>query len=171
MTTASHLHFEVWQNKSSVDPLRFLSLASLDFNSLATRYDDKFISDIIEKSGSGADTSKYPRKFIISGTTETARQMDLLKKYATPDFNSWDMWVNESLSENIDPSFLMCVGLAETTLGNHLKTPYNVGNIGNTDDGSTSQFASPSDGVAWMARTLNNKFLGKYTKVSELSRW
>ena len=26
---------------------------------------------------------------------------------------------------------MICIGLAETTLGNHLKTAYNIGNIGN----------------------------------------
>lgn len=81
------------------------------------------------------------------------------------------MWVNTALDAHIDPSFLMCVALAETTLGNHLKTAYNVGNIGNTDDGSTYAFASAQEGITWMAQTLDNKFLSKYTKVSELSRW
>ena len=38
---------------------------------------------------------------------------------------------------------MMCIGLAETTLGNRLKTPYNIGNIGNTDNGGTYSFDSP----------------------------
>jgi len=52
------------------------------------------------------------------------------------------MWVDTALDAKIDPSFLICVGLAETTLGNHLKTAYNIGNIGNTDDGGTYDFIS-----------------------------
>lgn len=40
---------------------------------------------------------------------------------------------------------MICIGLAETTLGNHLKTAYNIGNIGNTDSGSTYSFASPTE--------------------------
>ena len=55
------------------------------------------------------------------------------------------MWVNTALDAHVDPSFLMCVGLAETTLGNHLKTAYNVGNIGNTDSGSVYTFASAQE--------------------------
>jgi hypothetical protein len=81
------------------------------------------------------------------------------------------MWVDTAIGANIDPSFLMCVGLSETTLGNHLKTANNIGNIGNTDSGDTVSFSSPQEGLAWMAKTFNNRFLGNYTKLSELSRW
>ena len=65
----------------------------------------------------------------------------------------------------------MYIGLSETTLGNHLKTPYNIGNVGNTDSGATITFSSAREGITWMAKTFNNKFLGQYTKVSQLSRW
>lgn len=40
---------------------------------------------------------------------------------------------------------MMCIGLAETTLGNRLKTAYNIGNIGNTDSGSTYSFLSAEE--------------------------
>lgn len=65
----------------------------------------------------------------------------------------------------------MCIGLAETGLGRSLKTPFNVGNIGNTDSGDTSTFISARDGIYWMGNTLNNKYLGSYKSVSDLSRW
>lgn len=76
------------------------------------------------------------------------------------------MWVDTALDAKIDPSFMMCIGLAETTLGNHLKTAYNIGNIGNTDSGSTYTFSSPQEWLTWMTATFNNRFLWKYTKVS-----
>lgn len=145
MTTGPHLHLEIWQNRESVDPLRFLTLADIDFAELSPKYEGKFISDIIEKSGTGANIDQYKRKFVIRGDDENTRQKYLLSHYATPDFNNWDMWVDTALDEQLDPSFLMCVGLAETTLGNHLKTAYNVGNIGNTDSGSTYSFASAQE--------------------------
>jgi hypothetical protein len=65
----------------------------------------------------------------------------------------------------------MCVGLAETTLGNYLKTPYNIGNVGNTDSGDTVTFGSAREGISWMAATFNNRYLSRYNSVSDLSRW
>lgn len=95
----------------------------------------------------------------------------MLSTYATPAFQDWNLWVNTALEAKIDPSFMMCIGLAETTLGNHLKTAYNIGNVGNTDSGDTITFASPQEGIRAMAKTFNNRYLGKYQKISELSRW
>lgn len=108
-------------------------------------YQDKFITDIVEKTGTGADTTKYKKKFNLVGKNEVERQKYLLKTYAAPDFQNWQLWVDTALDAKIDPSFMMCVGLAETTLGNHLKTAYNIGNIGNTDSGSTYSFSSPEE--------------------------
>ena len=142
MTSGAHLHFEVWNHRESVDPLRYISLARMDYTTLLPVYQDKFITDLIEQSGTGTDTSGYKKKFNILGADETERQKYLLATYATRDFNKWQMWVDTALSANIDPSFMMCIGLAESTLGNHLKTSYNIGNIGNTDSGSTYSFSS-----------------------------
>ena len=145
MTSGAHLHYEVWKNKEVVDPLRYMNISGIDYGSMPTRYQDKFISDFVEISGADADTSEYERKFIIRGEDEKERQKFLLNTYATPDFRSWDMWVDTALEAGIDPSFMMCIGLAETTLGNRLKTAYNIGNIGNTDSGSTYSFTSPQE--------------------------
>ena len=171
MTSGAHLHLEVWNNRESVDPLRYLSIATMDYSSLLPLYQDKFLTDIVELSGTGADMTRYKKKFNLIGKDETERQKYLLKVYATPDFNKWQLWVDIALDADIDPSFMICIGLAETTLGNHLKTPYNIGNIGNTDSGSTYSFASAREWLEWMTTTFNNRYLGKYTKLSELSRW
>ncbi len=171
MTSWPHLHLEIWKNKESVDPLRYMSIAQIPFESLPSRYQEKFMSDIIEFTGNPASTQWYKKSFSIKWKNEKQRQEYLLLTYATPDFQDWSLWVDAAVEQKIDPTFLMCVGLAETTLWNYLKTSFNVWNIGNTDSGSTYDFASPQEWVSWMAKTFNNRFLKQYTRVSELSRW
>lgn len=171
MTTGPHLHFEVFKDREAIDPLRLLDISLLDYANLPTKYQDKFIEDIIARAWAKADISQYERKFTMKWITEEERQKYLLETYASSDFQNWDTWVDVALDEHIDPSFLMCVGLAETTLWNYLKTRYNVGNVGNTDSGDVVYFDSPREWIYWMANTFNNKFLSEYTSVSELSRW
>ncbi len=65
----------------------------------------------------------------------------------------------------------MCIWLAETTLGNYLKTPYNVGNVWNTDSWAVQTMMNPRQWVYSVVQTLNNKFLWRYTQVQQLSRY
>ena len=171
MTSGAHLHFEVWHNNAVIDPLRVLTTTPINYADLPSRYQEKFLDDMVENYGTGKDLSKYELKFTLKWKTEGDRQEYLLTTYAAPEFQKWDMWVDTALENHIDPSFFMCVGLAETTLGNHMKTTYNIGNIGNTDDGSTYAFENATEGLDWMAKTFNNKYLIQYNHVSDLSRW
>jgi len=132
MTSGAHLHFELYKNRESIDPLRFLDLTQLSYDSIEGKYRYKFVEDLKARYGNKANIAKYS-KFLIAGSDEIERQKYLLANYADPRFADHDMWTEEAVSAKIDPSFLMCVGLAETGLGNHLKTAYNIGNIGNTD--------------------------------------
>jgi murein DD-endopeptidase MepM/ murein hydrolase activator NlpD len=132
MTTGAHLHFELYKNRDSIDPLRFLDLTKLSYDSIEGKYQYKFVEDLKARYGNKTNITKYS-KFLIAGSDEIERQKYLLANYADPRFANHDIWTEEAVNAKIDPSFLMCVGLAETGLGNHLKTAYNVGNIGNTD--------------------------------------
>ncbi|MDQ1344351.1 MAG: Peptidase protein [Patescibacteria group bacterium] len=170
MTSGAHLHFEVHRNRDSIDPLRYLDITHLRYETLDAKYSYKYVQDLKARYGRRANLSGYST-FHIVGADETERQKYLLDNYAAKNFKNWDVWTEEGVEGKIDPSFLMCVGLAETGLGKNLKTAYNVGNVGNTDSGGTYDFVDSREGIYWMTKTLNNKYLGKHQGVNDLSRW
>lgn len=173
MTTWAHLHFELFKDKESKDPLEFLDLSYLYYNNLPEKYKFKFTKDFKERKWYEykSSTNSWAKVFKLVGENEIERQKYLLNKYASPAFKDWNIWVEEGIDGWIDPSFVMCIWLAETTLWNYLKTPYNVGNVWNTDSGATKTMTNARQGVYLIVQTLNNKFLWKYTEVQQLSRY
>lgn len=59
------MHFEVWKNREPIDPLRVLSIATIDYESLPSKYQEKFLEDYLFLHGSGSDISSYERKFLL----------------------------------------------------------------------------------------------------------
>jgi len=175
MTTWPHLHFEIFRDKEYVDPLEYLDLTELWDKAIPPEqkyiykfYDDYKIKNLIEYKWELVENAKI---FTLSGSTEEERQKDLLAKYAIPEFNNWDVWIEEAVDGNIDPSFIMCIGLSESWLGRNLKTAYNVWNVGNTDSWWTWDFENARSWIYRIVKTLNNQFLWEYNDMSKLSRY
>jgi murein DD-endopeptidase MepM/ murein hydrolase activator NlpD len=174
LTSGAHLHFVVYENEEYVDPMNYLNISYLDYNNVPSRYEFKYLSDFKARKGydyQATVASKKGNVFRIEGENEIERQKYLLNTYAVWPFRDWDIWVEESVAQGIDPTFVMCVGLAETSLGKHLKSAYNVWNVGNNDRGDTVDFPNARTGITWMVKTFNNKYLSQYDKIEELSRY
>lgn len=172
LSTGAHLHFEVFFEQELSDPLQFLDLSYLSIENIPKKYVYKFYGDFQSRMGYEYEwAEKNDKIFRLSGTDEIERQKNLLNKYATNNFKNWDIWVEESIDWWIDPTFVMCIGLAETSLWRNLKTPFNIGNVWNTDSGATITFSSPRAGIHSMVKWLNNKYLSQYDEIRELSRY
>jgi len=172
LTTWPHLHFEVFKDKEYVDPFSVLDLSYIKFTQLPDKYKYKFYNDFkLSKWYEYKDKSKNSRLFVLVWDTEMERQKYLISKYAIWAFNNWQIWIDESLDWNIDPSFVMCVWLAETWLWRNMKTPYNVWNVWNTDSGATKTYPNARSWIYSMVRTFNNKYLWQYSELNKLSRY
>ncbi len=172
LSTWPHLHFEVFQNKDYVDPLEFLDTSYLTFAQIPEKYKYKFYNDFkVRKWYEYQEVTKSQRWLKLDWLTEVERQKSLLDKYAIWGFRDWNMWVEESLDWNIDPTFVMCIGIAETWLGRNTKTENNVWNVRNTDSWATKTMWSPREWIRSIIFTLNNKYLWKYEEIKDLSRY
>jgi hypothetical protein len=81
------------------------------------------------------------------------------------------MWIEESMRESVDPSFVLCVWFAESTLGQNLTTAGNIGNVGNTDSGDRRDYDGPRAWVRAIAAVVNNRWLWHYNTIDQLSGW
>jgi murein DD-endopeptidase MepM/ murein hydrolase activator NlpD len=172
LSTGPHLHFEVFYEKELTDPLQFLDLSYLKIADVPSAYVYKHEGDFKARKWYEYDGPEPEGGiFRISGDNEIERQKNLLSKYATSQFQNWDTWVEESIEWGIDPSFVMCIWLAETGLWKSLKTPFNIGNVWNTDSWATITFPNARSGIRAMIRWLNNKYLWQYDEIRQLSRY
>lgn len=173
LTTGPHLHFVVYSDEEYADPLEYLDISYLQYATLPEKYNYKYLTDFKVRRWYDYKSTENTGKWVfrIEWETEVERQKFLLNTYAVGAFRDWDIWVDESVAQWIDPTFVMCIWLAETTLGKYLKTPNNIWNVWNTDSGATITFPTPRSWIAAMARAFNNRFLGWYTEIQQLSRY
>ena len=172
LSTWAHLHFETFFEKELTDPLQFLDLSVLSIGNIPKKYIYKYHGDFKASKWYEYEWDEEPDNvFTLSWDNEISRQKNLLEKYAASEFKSWEVWVEESIDGWIDPTFTMCIGLAETSLWRNLKTPFNIGNVWNTDSGATITFSTARAWIHSMIKWLNNSYLWDYDEIRLLSRY
>lgn len=172
LSTGPHLHFEIYRDKKYVDPLNFMDISIFPLTQIDEKYRYKYYADFKARKWYDYQEDQgddWKKRFNIQWNSEIERQKYLLNTYARSDFRDWDMWVSAALDAKIDPTFVMCIGLAESWLGRSLKTSYNVWNVGNTDSWSVLRYPNPESWIYAITRTLNNRFLGQYDTMDKLS--
>jgi hypothetical protein len=61
------------------------------------------------------------------------RRATFLARYAKGIYRSSTFWEEAAEGTHVDVDVGICIGFAESTLGNHLSTANNIGNVGNND--------------------------------------
>jgi len=169
----NNLHIEMYSRGALIDPMEKMSLDNIDINNIPGRYGWKYIDDLktLKKDVDIPTLQKTIWFFYIPGETELERQKNMLEKYAGNAFRDQKMWIEESISESVDPSFTLCVWFAESTLGQNLTTTGNIGNVGNTDGGDRRDYDGPRSWVRAIASVVNNQWLWHYSTIDQLSWW
>jgi hypothetical protein len=82
------------------------------------------------------------------------------------------VWVEAGIKYDRHPYSLVAIALADTSLGKQLTTPFNLGNVANSDSCPTcgNHITSWEQGIDEIGKTLANRYLGKATKLCHLSR-
>lgn len=170
ITTWPHLHLEVFKDQEYVDPLTVLDNSYLKFENLPERYQAKYLVDYQNRKWYAyKEISKNSKTFYLEWGNEIERQKNLISKYAVGSFNNWQMWIDESLDWNVDPSLVMCIWLAESGLWKNLSSPYNIWNVWNNDRWDRRWFPNARSWVYAIVQTLNNRFFRDYNDLSKLS--
>jgi hypothetical protein len=107
----NNIHIEVYENGSQTDPLEKINIQNLTPENVPARYGWKYIDDM-KTDKKIPDIENLQSKigfFYLSGENESERQSKLLEKYASSDFQNRNLWVEESIAESIDPTFVLCV--------------------------------------------------------------
>jgi len=169
----NNLHIEIYLRGILVDPMEKITLENTPVQNIPGRYGWKYIDDLkkIKKDINIPEIQKKIGFFYIPGETELERQKNMIDKYAGTAFRDQKMWIEESISESVDPSFVLCVWFAESTLGQNLTTAGNIGNVGNNDSGDRRDYDGPRAGVRAIAAVVNNRWLWHYQTIDQLSGW
>jgi len=67
------------------------------------------------------------------------------------------------------PEALICIAYADTSLGNFLKTPNNIGNVWNNDRWNKVIHWTAEAGVNAIGKVLTNRYLWQYTERKQLA--
>lgn len=162
---AAGLEFGISKDGKRQDPLEILDLSTIQNKEIIPEVlQIKYIRD---KEKMDIDLTNV---VFIEGDTIQERRIKFLKTYAQGIYRSPTIWEEAWQDHNIDPIFVSCIVMAESSWGKNLASDNNPGNIGNPDDPNIrTNFNSPIDGIKAIYDTLDNKFLRNRNTIDELS--
>ncbi len=150
----------ILKDATFVDPLAYLDLSVIqDRSNLPSSYQFEYLQSKYNLPRDGYTVKPF------AGNSIAERRQNFLNTYAKVPYNQEALWVKASEWTNIDTDLGICIAFAESTLGNHLSTSNNIGNVGNNDRGDRVSYAAPFIGARLIYTTLNNAYLGQYNII------
>lgn len=156
----------IFKDGVAIDPLQLMNLSVIENKDIIpSEYNIKYLND------------KYARKIDISdlkfmtGDTVMDRADAFLMNHGVWIYRELAFWEDAVKGTNIDRDVAICIGFAESTLGQYLTTSNNIGNVGNNDRWDRVPMSSALAGARAIADTLNNQHLGHYHTIHQLSRY
>ena len=162
-----NLTFWVYKDWVAVDPLTILDLSVVtDWqNTLPEDYRIKYLNDQLIRPIDVSDLK------IMEWETVDERAQRLLNSYWVWVYRDLNFWESVVEWTNIDRDVVICIWVAESTLGQYLTTNNNIWNVGNNDRGDRISYTTPYAGARVIPLTLNNQHLWHYHTINQLSRY
>ena len=162
-----NLTFWVYKDWVAIDPLTILDLSVVtDWqNTLPEDYRIKYLNDQLVRP---IDVSELK---LIEWKTVDERAQKLLNWYWVWVYKELDFWNSVVDWTNIDRDVVICIWVAESTLGKYLTTSNNIWNVGNNDRWDRIAYDTPYAWARLIPLTLNNQHLWHYHTINQLSRY
>lgn len=162
-----NLTFWVYKDWVAIDPLTILDLSVVTDrqNTLPEDYRIKYLNDQLVRP---IDVSELK---LIEWKTVDERAQKLLNSYWVGVYKELDFWDSVVEWTNIDRDVVICIWVAESTLGKYLTTSNNIWNVGNNDRWDRVAYNTPYAGARLIPLTLNNQYLWHYHTINQLSRY
>ena len=162
-----NLTFWVYKDWVAIDPLTILDLSVVTNwqNVLPEDYRLKYLNDQLIRPIDVSDLQ------IMEWDTVDERAQSLLNGYGVWVYRDLDFWNSVVEWTNIDRDVVICIWVAESTLGRYLTTSNNIWNVGNNDRWDRVAYDTPYAGARLIPVTLNNQHLGWYHTINQLSRY
>ena len=162
-----NLTFWVYKDWVAIDPLTILDLSVVtDWeNTLPEDYRLKYLNDQLVRPIDVSDLK------IMEWKTVDERAQRLLNGYGVGVYKDLDFWNSVVEWTNIDRDVVICIWVAESTLGKHLTTSNNIWNVWNNDRWDRVAYDTPYAWARLIATTLNNQYLWWYHTINQLSRY
>ena len=118
------------------------------------------------------NSNGYSQRYVnLTGEDRVTRMKQLLDAYGIDSEEYYPSIKAIARIHNVYPEALICIAYADSSLGKHLKTAHNYGNVWNNDRWDKVAFANFEKWFNAIGKTLNNKYLSYIYTIDYLSRY